>query len=63
MECPACPKVLDLKLERLPGVVSAESDLRRGRTTVVYDSSVVDSGSLVRAIDGCGFRAVIDRRG
>lgn len=54
MVCPACPKVLEIKLERIPGVTSTETDLRRGTTTVVYDSDVTDDISIAEEIHRSG---------
>lgn len=55
MVCPACPKALEIKLEQIPGVTSAEADLSRGTTTVVYDADVTDEVSIAEEIHRSGF--------
>jgi copper chaperone CopZ len=62
MECPACAKVLDRRLERVQGVASAESDLLRGMTSVVFDQMRVDEDAIAAIIRGCGFEATIHQR-
>lgn len=63
MVCPACPKVLERKLERIQGVASAEADLRSGKTTVIYDASMVDEWSIAEAIYRAGFGVTVSLGG
>ena len=55
MACPACPRLIDRKLEGMRGVLSAESDWLRCRTTVVFDDAVVSEAAILDAIRLAGF--------
>lgn len=63
MHCPACPKLLEKRLESLPGVTSAEALLKLGTTTVIYDGSTIDEARIVEEIRRCGFAARVDLPG
>lgn len=62
MTCAACPRLVERKLERLDGVVSAEADLVRGTTSVVYDAALVEEAAIACEIAQCGFRVGVRLR-
>lgn len=62
MVCFACPRLLERKLEQLQGVASAEADLRRGTTSVVYDASLTSEAAIACEIQKCGFRVAVPVR-
>lgn len=56
MSCDVCSALVEMSLERLPGVIAATSNLDTGLTTVLYDPREVDELEIADAIRGCGFR-------
>ena len=58
MHCASCGMLVDETLEDLAGVVRADTDSRRGRTTVHADLTVTSVGEIVAAIGDAGYAAV-----
>lgn len=55
MHCPSCGLLIDDELEKVPGVRSASTDVRTGRSTVRLEEGVdVDPAVLVAAVEGAG---------
>ncbi|MGW6708970.1 heavy-metal-associated domain-containing protein [Streptomyces sp. NPDC054956] len=55
MHCTSCGLLIDDELEELPGVRSARTDVRAGRTVVVLEAdAVVDPAALVAAVRAAG---------
>ncbi|MFC5864640.1 heavy metal translocating P-type ATPase [Acidicapsa dinghuensis] len=61
MTCAACQAHVQSALAQTPGVVSARVDLMRHRATVEFDPLVATSESLVTAVRGSGYDAVLPR--
>ncbi|HUP85290.1 MAG TPA: heavy-metal-associated domain-containing protein [Acidimicrobiales bacterium] len=58
MHCASCGMFIDETLEDLAGVEQADTDARRGRTTVRADLGVTSVGEIVAAIGEAGYAAV-----
>ena len=58
MHCASCGMLIDETLEDLAGVEQADTDSRRGRTTVHADLTVTSVGEIVAAIGEAGYTAV-----
>ena len=56
MTCPACSAKVDHALKQVPGVKTAQVDLKSGQATVVADRQV-KSAQLVDAVQKAGFQA------
>lgn len=56
MDCEACTAAIRKSVEKVPGVLSADIDLSRGRATVVSDGQA-DSGAVIRAVEAAGYKA------
>jgi Cu+-exporting ATPase len=56
MKCDACSALVEKALARLPGVISAESDQRRGLTKVSFDPGRIDQLEICDEIRRLGFR-------
>lgn len=55
MHCASCGLLIDDELEELPGVRSATTDARTGRSVVLLDDGAdVDSALLIAAVEGAG---------
>ncbi|MGP3980851.1 heavy-metal-associated domain-containing protein [Streptomyces sp. KR80] len=55
MHCNSCGPLIDDELEELPGVRSATTDMRTGRTTVrLEEGADVDTAALIAAVEGAG---------
>ncbi|GLV95103.1 MULTISPECIES: cation transporter [Streptomyces] len=55
MHCTSCGLLIDDELEDLPGVRSASTDTRTGRSIVrLEEGAHVDSATLVAAVEGAG---------
>ncbi|WP_328971435.1 cation transporter [Streptomyces sp. NBC_00239] len=55
MHCASCGLLIDDELEDVPGVRSAATDVRAGRTVVVLDEGAhVDGAALVTAVQAAG---------
>lgn len=57
MACDVCSATVEMNLERLPGVISARTDVESGLTTVLYDPHVVDELEIADEIGRSGFKA------
>ncbi|MEU9305574.1 cation transporter [Streptomyces sp. NPDC048269] len=55
MHCTSCGLLIDDELEDLPGVRSARTDTRTGRSIIrLEEGAQVDSAALVAAVEGAG---------
>ncbi|MCY0955152.1 heavy-metal-associated domain-containing protein [Streptomyces sp. H27-S2] len=55
MHCSSCGLLIDDELEEIPGVRSASTDLRSGRSTVLLeDGAEIDPDVLVAAVQNAG---------
>ncbi|QES24451.1 heavy metal transporter [Streptomyces venezuelae] len=55
MHCTSCGLLIDDELEEVPGVRSARTDVRSGRSTVQFEEgALVDSDALVAAVRQAG---------
>ncbi|MEV8311753.1 cation transporter [Streptomyces flavidovirens] len=55
MHCTSCGLLIDDELEDLPGVRSAATDVRAGRSVVLLEEGAdVDSAVLVAAVEAAG---------
>ncbi|MFD9407712.1 cation transporter [Streptomyces sp. NPDC059989] len=55
MHCTSCGLLIDDELEDLPGVRSAATDTRRGRSVVrLEEGARVDGAALVAAVEAAG---------
>ncbi|MFD8644192.1 MULTISPECIES: heavy-metal-associated domain-containing protein [Streptomyces] len=55
MHCTSCGLLIDDELEEVPGVRSARTDVRSGRSTVRFEEgAVVDTDALVAAVRQAG---------
>ncbi|WP_327432908.1 heavy-metal-associated domain-containing protein [Streptomyces sp. NBC_01236] len=55
MHCSSCGLLIDDELEEIPGVRSASTDVRTGRTTIrLEDGAAVDTAVLVAAVKQAG---------
>ena len=57
MTCEACETLIQINVERLPGVIAAHADRHTGLTTVLYDPKAVDALEVADEIHRSGFRA------
>ncbi len=56
MVCPLCRAAVATKLEKTPGVVAYDVDLKTDSATVVYDPAKVTIGDLRQDIAEAGYR-------
>ncbi|MFB9556920.1 heavy metal-associated domain-containing protein [Streptomyces roseoviridis] len=55
MHCTSCGLLIDDELEEIPGVSSARTDVRTGRSTVRFEEgAVVDTDALLAAVRRAG---------
>ncbi|MCJ0873874.1 cation transporter [Streptomyces sp. AP-93] len=55
MHCTSCGLLIDDELEDLPGVRSATTDVRAGRSVVrLEDGAGIDTAALVAAVEAAG---------
>lgn len=55
MRCTSCGLLIDDELEEIPGVRSAQTDVRTGRSTVRFEEgAVVDTDALLAAVRRAG---------
>jgi copper chaperone CopZ len=57
MHCTSCSMLVDMTLEELDGVQSAQTDHASGESIVTFDSDVVGSQTLVEAVRKVGYDA------
>jgi copper chaperone len=64
MHCASCGLLIDEVVEELPGVASATTDVRAGRTVVRLSAGGVgpDHGMVLDAIRNLGYSATIEGR-
>lgn len=55
VSCGHCKATIERALEPVIGVEGADVDVDSKRVSVVYDESVVDRTSVVRAIEASGY--------
>ncbi|MDI2130155.1 heavy-metal-associated domain-containing protein [Yinghuangia seranimata] len=55
--CSSCGLLIDDELEDVPGVRSASTDVRTGRTVVRFATDPVNPELLVAAVERAGYRA------
>jgi copper chaperone CopZ len=56
MHCGGCAEHIDAALTAVPGVKSAETDIEKAQTVVVYDPAQVKPAALVKAIEEAGYK-------
>lgn len=56
MVCPLCRAAVATKLEKTPGIVAYDVDLKTDSATVLYDPDEVTIGDLKQAIADAGYR-------
>ncbi|MFI1721941.1 heavy-metal-associated domain-containing protein [Streptomyces sp. NPDC020489] len=55
MHCASCGLLIDDELEEVPGVRSASTDVRKGRSVVrLEEASTVDPALLIKAVQEAG---------
>ncbi len=59
MHCGSCGLLIDDALEDVPGVRSARTDVRTGRSVVDLDDTDVDPAVLIAAVERAGYRAAL----
>jgi Cu+-exporting ATPase len=59
MHCAGCGLLVDDILEDVPGVRSARTDVRAGRSVVDLDDAGVAPAALVAAVGQAGYRATL----
>lgn len=57
LHCPSCSMLVEMTLEEIGGVVSADCEQATGATVVEYEEQAVDVGRLVEAIRSIGYTA------
>lgn len=60
MDCASCTKKVQKSLAALPGVHSAEVLLSSGKAVVQLDPQRVNLGDLRRAVEGAGYRVLVE---
>jgi len=63
MTCASCQHHVQAALSSAPGVQSAHVDLMANRATVVFDPTLATPQSLLDAVRGAGYDAVLPRTG
>lgn len=61
MHCGSCALLIDDTLEDLPGVVSTQTSMKKGRSTVELDVAVTTVEDVIAAITELGYTAVVTR--
>jgi len=59
MTCSSCSAVIEKTLARVPGVASANVNLAAETATVAFDPAVVGLDTLIGAVKGAGYDAVL----
>lgn len=57
LHCQSCSMLVQMELEDVPGVVSANSDFRTGMTDIEYDPAATTVDDLVAAVVRAGYGA------
>jgi copper chaperone CopZ len=61
MTCGSCSEKITGGLDKLDGVVAAAADYQTGRTEIAFDSGKTNAEDLVKAIEGMGFKARVEK--
>jgi len=59
MTCRFCPITVRKALEKVPGVVKAESDFASKTATVIFDPQRTTVDDLTRAVKNAGYEAIL----
>lgn len=59
MHCSSCSMLIEMTLADIEGIESAEVNHANGVTKVVLDENTVDDASIIAAIKGLGYDAVV----
>lgn len=57
MHCESCPKLVKITLLEIPGIISVSVSLETKKAVVDYDSSVVGTSQMIKAISEIGYEA------
>lgn len=57
MHCSSCPKLINVTLSEIPGVISANANLETKQAVVDYDSDSVTADRLIKVIAEIGYTA------
>ena len=60
MHCESCPKLINLTLEEIPGVVNSNASLK-DKTVIVSYTEKVSPELLISAIEETGYNATITK--
>src|SRR3989344_8227085 len=60
MHCASCVTLLEDSLKKVDGVLKATVNLATEKATVVYNSEKVNDKNLVDAVEGVGYKAIIN---
>lgn len=60
MHCESCPKLINITLEEIPGVVSSNASLK-DKTVIVAHTEKVSPELLISAIEETGYNATITK--
>lgn len=60
MNCASCAMVIDLDLEKLPGIKSSNTQFAKGITEVEFDPSKVSEQTILETIEKSGYKAHSD---
>lgn len=55
MDCAACPITIKKALMKVPGVSKAEVSYEKRQASVIFDDTLTDVGSLMRATKNAGY--------
>jgi copper ion binding protein len=61
MTCGGCEAGVRLSVTKLDGVEKVEASYEKGRATVTYDAAKVTPEEIVAAIEGLGYKAVLEK--
>lgn len=60
MHCESCPKLINMTLEEIPGVVSSKASLK-DKTVLVSHTEKVSPELLISAIEETGYNATVTK--
>ena len=55
MTCIGCENTVNYAVEEIPGVVGCESSVQESCIVITYDTGMVDTGIIAKAINGKGY--------
>lgn len=61
MTCASCPAMVKTALKKLDGVVSADVSFKEAKATVKYQEGKVTVGQMIKAIEGIGMKASLQK--